>query len=61
MNLLLTSAGITNASIGDALVDLLGKPIADSGGADEDAALRPDLFDQLEGLILHVSQCAMRQ
>ena len=30
MNLLLTSAGITNASIGDALVDLLGKPIADS-------------------------------
>ena len=30
MNLLLTSAGITNASIKDALVDLLGKPIAES-------------------------------
>jgi len=30
MNLLLTSAGIKNASIRDALVDLLGKPIAES-------------------------------
>jgi dipeptidase E len=30
MRLLLTSAGIKNASIYDALVDLLGKPIADS-------------------------------
>lgn len=30
MKLLLTSGGITNASIRDALVDLLGKPIADS-------------------------------
>ena len=30
MRLLLTSAGIKNASIHDALVDLLGKPIADS-------------------------------
>jgi dipeptidase E len=30
MRLLLTSAGIQNASIRDALVDLLGKPIADS-------------------------------
>ena len=30
MRLLLTSAGITNASINDALVDLLGKPIAES-------------------------------
>lgn len=29
MKLLLTSAGITNASIGTALLDLLGKPIAD--------------------------------
>ena len=29
MKLLLTSAGIKNASIHDALVDLLGKPIAD--------------------------------
>jgi hypothetical protein len=30
MNFLLTSAGITNKSIQDALVDLLGKPIAES-------------------------------
>ena len=30
MRLLLTSGGITNPSINDALVDLLGKPIADS-------------------------------
>ncbi len=30
MNLLLTSAGIKNKSIHDALVDLLGKPIAES-------------------------------
>jgi dipeptidase E len=30
MKLLLTSAGITNASISDALSDLLGKPIAES-------------------------------
>src|SRR4051795_5442131 len=30
MKLLLTSAGVTNPSIKNALVDLLGKPIADS-------------------------------
>ena len=30
LKLLLTSAGVTNTSIKDALVDLLGKPIADS-------------------------------
>ncbi len=30
MKLLLTSAGIKNPSINDALVDLLGKPIAES-------------------------------
>ena len=30
MRLLLTSGGVTNQSIGDALVELLGKPIADS-------------------------------
>src|SRR5262245_12505388 len=30
MRLLLTSAGVKNTSIRDALVDLLGKPIADS-------------------------------
>jgi dipeptidase E len=31
LRLLLTSAGVKNVSIRDALVDLLGKPIADSG------------------------------
>jgi dipeptidase E len=31
LKLLLTSGGVTNTSIRDALVDLLGKPIADSG------------------------------
>jgi dipeptidase E len=30
VKLLLTSAGVQNPSIRDALVDLLGKPIADS-------------------------------
>ena len=30
MRLLLTSGGVTNSSIGDALVDLLGKPTADA-------------------------------
>src|SRR5579875_1991518 len=30
MKLLLTSAGVTNASIREALVDLLGKPIAEA-------------------------------
>jgi dipeptidase E len=32
MKLLLTSAGIKNPSIHDALVDLRGKPIAEPGG-----------------------------
>jgi hypothetical protein len=32
MRFLLTSAGIKNASIHDALVDLLGKPIPESSG-----------------------------
>jgi dipeptidase E len=30
LKLLLTSGGVTNSSIRDALVDVLGKPIADS-------------------------------
>ena len=30
MKILLTSSGITNTTIHDALVDLLGKPIAES-------------------------------
>ena len=32
MKYLLTSAGIKNTSIHDALVDLLGKPIAEASG-----------------------------
>jgi dipeptidase E len=32
MKLLLTSAGITNASIRNALVEMLGKPITESSG-----------------------------
>jgi hypothetical protein len=36
MKLLLTSSGISNPSISDALVELLGKPIAES------SALHPD-------------------
>jgi dipeptidase E len=33
MRFLLTSGGITNTSIYDALVDLLGKPIAESSAS----------------------------
>jgi dipeptidase E len=41
MNLLLTSAGIKNKSIHDALVDLLGKPIAESGALFIPTAIYP--------------------
>ena len=41
MKLLLTSAGISNASIHHALVDLLGKPIAES--TDLFASVRPEM------------------
>jgi dipeptidase E len=41
MRLLLTSAGIKNASIHDALVDLLGKPIAESNALFIPTALYP--------------------
>ena len=41
MKALLTSAGIKNSSIRDALVDLLGKPIADSNALFIPAALYP--------------------
>jgi dipeptidase E len=41
MNYLLTSAGITNASIHDALVDLLGKPIAESSALCIPTAIYP--------------------
>jgi dipeptidase E len=41
MNLLLTSAGIRNKSIHDALVDLLGKPIAESNALFIPTAIYP--------------------
>jgi dipeptidase E len=41
MKLLLTSAGIKNASIHDALVDLLGKPIAESSALFVPTAIYP--------------------
>jgi dipeptidase E len=41
MNLLLTSSGITNNSIRDALVDLLGKPIAESNALFIPTAIYP--------------------
>jgi len=41
MRLLLTSAGITNSSIEDALVDLLGKPIAESNALFIPTAIYP--------------------
>ena len=41
MRLLLTSSGITNASIRDALVDLLGKPIAEASALIIPTALYP--------------------
>src|SRR5687767_10101246 len=41
MNLLLTSSGITNASIQKALVDLLGKPIAESSALVIPTAIYP--------------------
>ncbi|TCC43284.1 Type 1 glutamine amidotransferase-like domain-containing protein [Kribbella sindirgiensis] len=41
MRLLLTSAGITNPSIEDALVDLLGKPIAESNALFIPTAIYP--------------------
>ena len=44
MQLLLTSAGITNTSINSALVDLLGKPIADSNALFIPTAIYPFPF-----------------
>jgi dipeptidase E len=41
MDLLLTSAGISNPSINDALVDLLGKPIAESSALFVPTAIYP--------------------
>ena len=41
MRLLLTSAGISNPSIHDALVDLLGKPIAGSNALFIPTAIYP--------------------
>lgn len=44
MRLLLTSSGITNTSIRDALVDLLGKPIAEAS-----ALMIPTAIDPFPG------------
>ncbi len=41
MKLLLTSSGVSNPSIEDALVDLLGKPIADSSALVVPTAIYP--------------------
>ncbi len=41
MKLLLTSSGISNASINDALVELLGKPIAESNALFIPTAIYP--------------------
>jgi dipeptidase E len=41
VKLLLTSAGVKNKHIHDALVDLLGKPIADSGALCIPTAIYP--------------------
>jgi dipeptidase E len=41
MRVLLTSSGITNASIQDALVDLLGKPIAEASALIIPTAIYP--------------------
>ena len=63
MRLLLTSAGIKNTSIHDALVDLLGKPIADSNalciptagyGHPQGSPGRGMAFHQRTGLHAHV-------
>jgi dipeptidase E len=43
MKLLLTSAGISNASINDALVELLGKPVSDSSALFLPTAIYPFL------------------
>ena len=41
MRLLLTSSGVSNTSIHDALVDLLGKPIAESSALFIPTAIYP--------------------
>jgi len=41
MRALLTSSGITNSAINDALVDLLGKPIAESNALFIPTAIYP--------------------
>ena len=53
MKLLLTSAGIKNTSIHDALVDLLGKPIAESSALCIPTAIYPFPGGPVNGLSLH--------
>ena len=48
MKLLLTSSGITNPSIHDALVDLLGKPISESSALFIPTAIYPFPFGAIE-------------
>ena len=52
MKFLLTSAGIKNKSIHNALVDLLGKPIAESSALCIPTAIYPSPSD-LQGLPVH--------
>ena len=65
MNLLLTSAGIKNASIQDALIDLLGRPIAESRALCIPTASyghAPDGFDRAWSFISgHEPRCPMTE
>ena len=53
MRLLLTSAGIKNPSIHDALVDLLGKPIAESSALCIPTANYAQLGGAEQGMAVH--------
>ena len=53
MRFLLTSAGIKNTSIHDALVDLLGKPIAESSALCIPTAMYPFPGGACHGLPAH--------
>ncbi len=51
MKFLLTSAGITNTSIDNALVDLLGKPIAESDALCIPTGVQPFRRSRLRGAV----------
>ena len=57
MKLLLTSSGISNPSIYDVLVDLLGKPVAESG---EKAAAPSAAVRRLEATLAHLLELKRR-